>query len=110
MHLIGLDIGTTTISAVVYSMNDNAIIKSITVANDSFISSNVKGEFIQSAQKILDISKKIIDELTREYSNVKSIGVTGQMHGIVYYDENGLPVSIGDYAGDKKQGYNNSKD
>ncbi|MBQ7943351.1 MAG: sugar ABC transporter substrate-binding protein [Lachnospiraceae bacterium] len=26
------------------------------------------------------------------------------------YDENGLPVSVGDYAGDKKQGYNNSKD
>ncbi len=25
-------------------------------------------------------------------------------------DEAGLPVSIGDYAGDKKQGYNNSKD
>lgn len=27
-----------------------------------------------------------------------------------YNLENGLPVSIGDYAGDKKQGYNNSKD
>ncbi len=26
------------------------------------------------------------------------------------YDANGLPVSVADYAGDKKQGYNNSKD
>lgn len=34
-------------------------------------------------------------------------GIEGEHYTL---DENGLPVAIADYAGDKKQGYNNSKD
>ena len=93
MYLIGLDIGTTSISAIIYSLKAKKIEKSVTISNDSFISSQKKGEFIQSPQRILELGKKIIDEFIDEYSDIKAIGVTGQMHGIVYYDENGRPVS-----------------
>lgn len=42
---------------------------------------------------IFDKSKRIIDYLISVYPNIKSIGITGQMHGILYVSADGLAVS-----------------
>lgn len=47
MKAIGLDIGTTTICAVVLDGETGNFLKSITVANDTFLNSNHAYERIQ---------------------------------------------------------------
>jgi sedoheptulokinase len=47
----------------------------------------------QDATGILDKTKRLLDHLLRRYRGIVSIGLSGQMHGIVYYDREGAPVS-----------------
>ena len=90
--ILGIDIGTTTISAVVIDIEKNQILETYTIANDSRLKSDSDmSEY--DADWILDKVKKIADYLVFAYPNIKSIGVTGQMHGIVYIDEDGNAIS-----------------
>ena len=57
----------------------------------------IEDAHIQDPEKILGIAKKILDSLI-EYADglskkISAIGVTGQMHGIVYVDDKGIAVS-----------------
>lgn len=84
MYLIGLDIGTTTISAVLIVRKTGELKKSVTLKNDSLIKSDKSFEKIQNPEKILGIVKTALSQLTDDYRDIEAIGVTGQMHGIVY--------------------------
>lgn len=101
MKYLGLDIGTTTICGVVLDEDLN-VIKAITKDNASEILSDKEFERIQDPEKTLEIVRTIADELINEYSDISSIGVSGQMHGIVYFDENGNAVSPLYYWQDKR--------
>lgn len=48
---------------------------------------------LQDADLICNKVNLIINHITANYSNIKSIGVTGQMHGILYLDKDGNAVS-----------------
>lgn len=92
MNVIGLDIGTTTICGIAVDAENGKLLKSVTLDNDSFIDGE-PFEKIQSPEKIIDKVTALAAELTAEFAPVCSIGITGQMHGIVYIDENGKAVS-----------------
>ena len=91
MKLLGLDIGTTTISAVV--LEGNAVIDSLTLKNDSFLPTNHAWEKIQDPNAIRAIALGAVDTLLSRHPQVSRIGITGQMHGIVYLGNAGQPVS-----------------
>ena len=91
MKAIGIDIGTTSVCGVVIDTVSGAVISSKTIDSNAFIKTENSFEKIQSPEKIITLAKSILDELLTEDTAV--IGVTGQMHGIVYYDESGIPVS-----------------
>ena len=91
MHLCGIDIGTTSISAVVIDQKTGRLIKRKTVNSEAFIPSPYPFEKIQDADKLITLAVGILDELLTD--EVASIGVTGQMHGIVYLDAEGEAVS-----------------
>ena len=91
MHAIGIDIGTTSICGVVIDTATGAVKASKTVDSNAFIKTDKLYEKIQSAEKIIALAKSILDELITDQIGV--IGVTGQMHGIVYHDKFGKPVS-----------------
>lgn len=93
MYSIGLDLGTTSVCGILHSIKKGEIIKSCTLANDSFISTENEWEKIQNPNRLLEILHSVVDTLLKETSGVVSIGITGQMHGIVYLDTNGKPVS-----------------
>ncbi len=93
MKIIGLDIGTTTICGICFDTDSGDIVKSITLPNDTFLQTNNKWQKQQDANKIIDIVIKIYDELLTICPDAVSVGITGQMHGVVYLDENGKPVS-----------------
>ncbi len=93
MKAIGIDIGTTTISAAVVRTDTMEVIQSKTIQNGSFIKTDREWERIQDAALIISRAKEALDELLGEHGEVRSIGLTGQMHGILYLDREGDCVS-----------------
>lgn len=93
MKTIGIDIGTTTISAVVLETEEERVLAVRTIPNDSFMKSDYEWERVQDPAVIIDKARAALDELLEQYPDVISIGLTGQMHGIVYVDEAGRHLS-----------------
>ena len=91
MKLLGVDIGTTTISAVV--VENGRSLARITKKNDSFLHTGNAWERIQSPEYIRNTALETVKTLIAQHPDVKCIGVTGQMHGIVYIDQEGNAVS-----------------
>lgn len=96
MQLIGIDIGTTTISGVVLDCENEKeiqLLEAKNIENGCFISTANEWEKIQDADGIVRKAGKLLDDLLDKYPQVKRIGLTGQMHGIVYIDQVGKCVS-----------------
>ena len=91
MQAIGIDIGTTSIGGVAIDVETGDLIHTITLKNDSFIKSSFPWERIQSPDIIIKTVIKVLNALIR--NDTVSIGVTGQMHGILYTDKNGDAIS-----------------
>ncbi len=91
MKIIGIDIGTTSICGVAVETENGEILKSLTKPNNSFIKTEKNYEKIQDTDIIMQSVFEILSEL--DAKNLSAIGFSGQMHGIVYTDENGDAVS-----------------
>ncbi len=89
----GLDIGTTTISLVVVEYETGKLIDSRTIENGSFIATENSWEKIQNPDIILSKAIRLLKEYREKYPEIAVLGLTGQMHGIVYLNENGECVS-----------------
>lgn len=90
--VIGVDIGTTSISINLIEQTTGRVVKSATYSNNSSMSSKDDFSDLQDPEVICEIVSKSLIEITREY-DISSIGITGQMHGIVYIDKDGNAVS-----------------
>ena len=94
--MIGLDIGTTSISLVVIDIQGGETLLTRTVTHESRLPDDVPGAYIQSPETILSIAMDLIGSTVDRYSRsgtVESIGVSGQMHGILLVDVRGKAVS-----------------
>ena len=91
MNAIGIDLGTTSICAVAVDIDTGAVIKSKTVPSNAFINTENVWERVQDVSAIISIATTLADDFIDADTCV--IGVTGQMHGIVYVDEKGKAVS-----------------
>ena len=81
--LLGVDIGTTNISAVIIDCDKQKIIETHTLPNNSKI--ETERDFSEyDAEWITEKAISIVDNLVAAYPNIKGIGLTGQMHGYVY--------------------------
>lgn len=93
MRVIGLDIGTTSICASVTESDTGITLEAINENNDSFIKTEEAWQKRQNPKIILDIAFKLVKKLSKKYAPISAIGVTGQMHGIVYLSKDGDAVS-----------------
>ena len=95
MKTAGIDIGTTTISLVLIDGESGQMVGKKTIEHGS--GSFLKGEFetsrIQDPGRICSLALSGFEELTKDCDDVKAIGMTGQMHGMLYVDRNGMAVS-----------------
>lgn len=87
-----IDIGTTTISAVVLDITGRCQIESFNLANDSTIIHN-ESAHEQDPARILEIASELADMMFEKYPNISCLGFTGQMHGILYVNSDGIAVS-----------------
>ncbi|MBR6514629.1 MAG: hypothetical protein IKT46_07340 [Clostridia bacterium] len=88
-----IDIGTTTISAVVLDILSEKQLDSFNIENSSDIPTGHSYERIQDPKKILQLVRALIKKIYDKYPRVISMGFTGQMHGILYLDKEGNAVS-----------------
>ncbi|MBQ0066398.1 MAG: hypothetical protein KBT48_11605 [Firmicutes bacterium] len=93
MKTIGIDIGTTTISGVVYDTEIEKVLVSKTVNSHAFIESKNSWEKIQDVECIIHHAKNMLDEFILLHPDVQGIGLSGQMHGILYVDKDGKAKS-----------------
>lgn len=93
MKAIGIDIGTTTISAVVVETKDRLVVEARTILNESDIATENEWEHIQDAEAIAQKAKGVLDDLIIKFPDTAYIGLTGQMHGIMYVDKEGKGIS-----------------
>ena len=93
MKAIGIDIGTTTVSAVVFDSVQDNVVEGRTIQNDSFMNTGNEWERIQDVDVIIKKAKNVLDELLRLHPDTETIGLTGQMHGILYVNYKGSSCS-----------------
>ena len=90
MITIGLDIGTTTISAV--AAENGRVLESHNTVHAGFLTGRPAWERVQDPAALLQTARETIAPLLEKYS-VARIGITGQQHGIVYLNDRGEPLS-----------------
>ncbi len=88
MKVLGIDIGTTTISSVLVDSENGSILDFKTLQSESFVEEN-GNMFVQDVSIILS---KVL-EVYSEYAHADYVGITCQMHGILYIDSNGNAIS-----------------
>lgn len=89
----GIDIGTTTISAVVLSKESLRAEATYTFNANASLAGDEPWEKAQDARLILARVRRLLDFLLERFPSVRSIGFSGQMHGILYLDGNGEATS-----------------
>ena len=92
MNWIGLDIGTTSVSLAALDAEEGRLLKAVTLANASALPGEPYAA-LQDPGKIVAICREGLDGLLADYPETARIGLTGQMHGLVYADRTGMAVS-----------------
>lgn len=88
MRTLGIDIGTTSICAVCYEQESGEV-----TANVSCRNAFQEGSFCQDPDEIVRKVKVMLQELTASDGAFAAIGISAQMHGILYVDRNGKAVT-----------------
>ena len=95
MHYLGLDIGTTTITAVVVNVETGQVITVQSAANDAEVTSvsdKRMGRSEWHVQQMMQVVFGVIKQAVDVSGGVDGVGVTGQMHGMLVVDAKGEPV------------------
>lgn len=85
---LGIDIGTTSISAQLVDIKTGRSVHTYTFDHNAMLTlPNCPDAYAEDAELLLNCALNLIYSVTDVYRNVKSIGITGQMHGIVCLDK-----------------------
>ena len=90
---LGIDVGTTSLSASVIELDGNTVIETFNLEGSGFIDSSIPRARLQDPDAIFDRAKNLTDIILDKYTEISAIGITGQMHGILYCDRDGKAVS-----------------
>jgi len=89
----GIDIGTTSIGLTILDAEDGRLRRNLCCAHEAALASKRSWERMQDPARILALVQRMIRECGDDWSHVKAIGLSSQMHGIVYVDDRGEAVS-----------------
>lgn len=90
---LGVDIGTTTVSAVVLDAAAGMQRDAFTVVHDAAVSGTAPWDRRQNVGTIMRIVRELTDTALARYPDIRAVGFTGQMHGILYLGADGVPLS-----------------
>ena len=93
---LGLDIGTTTIAAVAFDAAAGRLVAKATRLNDASSAAGEQNLAELDLDRAFDIAIAALAEVTQslgaQAKAVRSIGVTGQMHGVAFLGQDLCPV------------------
>lgn len=93
MNIMGIDIGTTTVSIVLVDQESGSLTVRKTLEYGAFLSGGTSAEALQDSERIWEIIAKTVQMIISDYGKPAGIGLTGQMHGMLYVDKDGNAVS-----------------
>ena len=93
MRAMGIDIGTTTVSVILLDSESGELFGSRTISHQAFMDGKLPVNRVQDAEKLYSLTEKAARELSEEFGKPDSIGLTGQMHGVLYVDKDGKAVT-----------------
>ena len=91
MAILGIDLGTSTLSAVVLDEKTRAVLHSETHKGAGFAALPESWARVQDADALADMGSAVYERLSKSYA-LSAVALTGQMHGVVPVDESGLAV------------------
>jgi len=89
MVSVGIDIGTTNVTILALNCEDGQILEIHSLPNQR-IGASDGYSYLQDPQGIENTVRGLLGKVRAPFS---CLGVTGQVHGIVYYDQAGMAVS-----------------
>ena len=92
-YAVGIDIGTTSLSLSVIDLQRKAPVTYRTVKNTYTVGTDDPDLFMQDPEAIYEAASLLLSDILTDFPSTRVIGVTGQMHGILYIDEGGKAVS-----------------
>ena len=92
MNIIGLDLGTTSISAAVLDSESGAVLETVNLPSGADLPPRQAFERIQDPDAIAGKALGAVAALREKYP-AAAIGIDGQMHGMLYVDREGRAVS-----------------
>ena len=92
MMVLSLDLGTTKICALVMNEDDGVVIETRS-ADNVFLPPLNPWDRQQDPERIFNIAEKLVLELMDKYGTFRCIGLSNQMHGILYVNAAGRAVS-----------------
>ena len=92
MAVLSLDIGTTKICALVMDEGDLSVVET-READNAFLSPPNSWNRCQDPETIFAVTKALVSELAARYGSFRCMGITCQMHGILYINSSGRAVS-----------------
>lgn len=93
MKYIGLDIGSTSISGLLLDGNTGKELRRKTIRNNANNKTRNAWEHLQNAEHLAGLCGELVEALAGGVQEIGGIGITGQMHGIVYVDKAGQACS-----------------
>ncbi|PWM75793.1 MAG: hypothetical protein DBX59_00680 [Bacillota bacterium] len=92
MKILGIDIGTSSICGAVLTENGE-VLSTETLKNEGTIPVNDGFSHIQDSEKILAACRGVYDAALKRHGRLDAVGFTGQMHGVLFLDGRGDPLS-----------------
>lgn len=93
MKFLGVDIGTTSLAVVVVDAASGNVIARWTALHGADLVGEESFERMQDADVIWRKTQTLIADATARFTDIGGIGISGQMHGILYVDAKGRAVS-----------------
>jgi len=91
---LGLDFGTTKAACVLVDLEEGSLLHSASVNTDAYIRCKNPLYYEQDAGRVLGALFEAVMRCMKGFEGeILSIGITGQMHGVVGIDERGNPVT-----------------
>lgn len=93
-YALGIDIGTTKVAVAIVDIQTHEVVATASLAHESDVAGLPAGRSEQRVAQILATLDSCVDRLPHHIcQDVRSIGVTGQMHGVVLWNERTAEVS-----------------
>lgn len=95
-RILGIDIGTSSIAALIFDTTERKLVKKASQPNSADITSDEKAFRQQNCEKILLSLQKATNELLesgQKKLDIDALSVTGQMHGCLVLDSDKNPVT-----------------